>query len=119
MTDELLIPTGEAALDPGLPICDAHHHLWERRNDRYLLEAFIDDTRNGHHIASTVSVECRAMYHREGPKELKPLGETEFLDRVPARALSDPNIKTSVAAGIVGHADLTLEMRWQPYSRVI
>ena len=28
----------EIALEPGLPICDAHHHLWERAPHRYQLE---------------------------------------------------------------------------------
>ena len=32
----------EAALEPGLPICDPHHHLWDFRKgavqERYLLD---------------------------------------------------------------------------------
>ena len=37
-----LAQTVEAALEPELPICDPHHHLWEFREDqpepRYLLD---------------------------------------------------------------------------------
>ena len=97
----------EALLEPTLRICDPHHHLWDRPNDRYFLEDLIQDT-SGHNLVATVAVECRAMYRKEGPAEMTPVGETEFLDGVAARALSDSKITTSVAAGIVGHADLRL-----------
>lgn len=95
-------------MEPALAICDPHHHLWERPNDHYFLEEFLQDTSSGHQIVSTVAVECRAMYRKEGPEEMKLLGETEFLESVAAQASSDPNVSTLVAAGIVGHADLSL-----------
>ncbi len=41
-------------------------------------------------------------------EEMKPIGETEFLERMARRAASDGAIKTRVAAAIVGFADLTL-----------
>jgi L-fuconolactonase len=72
-------PALEAPLEPGLAICDPHHHLWDRPNDRYFLEDLIQDTSSGHNIAVTVAVECRAMYRKEGPAEMKPIGESEFL----------------------------------------
>src|SRR5215467_6364818 len=99
--------TSEALLEPTLRICDPHHHLWERPNDRYFLDDLLRDT-SSHNIVTTVAVECRAMYRKEGPAEMKPVGETEFLDGVAARALSNSKIATSVASGIVGHADLRL-----------
>ena len=46
--------TIEEPIDPGLPICDPHHHLWDRsaRQDRpgnrYLLEELLEDTGGGH-----------------------------------------------------------------------
>jgi predicted TIM-barrel fold metal-dependent hydrolase len=98
----------EIVLDPDLPICDPHHHLRERPNDRYFLEEFVQDTRTGHNIVATVCVENRAMYRKDGPESMKPIGETEFFDKVAAQSASDPNIPTHVAAGIVGHADLGL-----------
>src|SRR5262249_26531501 len=101
-------PSPEAPLEPGLAICDPHHHLWDRPNDRYFIENLIQDTSSGQNIVATVAVECRAMYRKEGPAEMKPIGETEFLDGVARRAASEPNIPTLVAAGIVGHADLRL-----------
>lgn len=98
----------EAPLEPDLSICDPHHHLRERPNDRYFLEEFIQDTSTGHNVVATVCVENRAMYRKDGPETMKPVGETEFFDSVAAQAAADPNLSTRVAAGIVGHADLRL-----------
>ncbi|HXV82233.1 MAG TPA: amidohydrolase family protein, partial [Candidatus Binatia bacterium] len=98
----------EDPLDPNLPICDPHHHLRERPNDRYFLQEFIQDTSTGHNVVATVCVENRAMYRKDGPEHMKPVGETEFFDSVAAQAAADPHQSTRVAAGIVGHADLRL-----------
>ena len=101
-------PAAEAPLEPDLPICDPHHHLRERPNDRYFLEEFLQDTQSGHNIVATVCVENRAMYRKDGHQSMKPVGETEFFDGVAAQAASNANSATQVAAGIVGHADLSL-----------
>jgi L-fuconolactonase len=106
--EEQLTARAEAPLEPWLAICDPHHHLWERPNARYLLDDFIGDASSGHNIVATVAVECRAMYRKEGPTEMRPVGETEFLDSVGAQSSFEPVVSTHVAAGIVGHADLTL-----------
>ena len=98
----------EPPLEPDLPICDPHHHLRERPNDRHFLEEFIQDIGSGHNIVATVCVENRAMYRKDGPETMKPIGETEFFDKVAAQAASNANGQTRVAAGIVGHADLSL-----------
>ena len=98
----------EEALEPDLPICDAHHHLWERAPNRYFLSDLVADLRRGHHIAATVAVECGYGYRKSGPDELKPLVETEFLESVALQAGSDPAITTRIASAIVGFADLSL-----------
>jgi L-fuconolactonase len=98
----------EEALEPDLPICDAHHHLWERAPNRYFLSDLVADLRSGHHIAATVAVECGYGYRTSGANELKPLGETEFLEGVALQAGSDPAITTRIASAIVGFADLSL-----------
>ena len=50
----------EDALEPGLPICDPHHHLWEFRHERvahrYLLDEIGADISAGHNIVSTVFI---------------------------------------------------------------
>ena len=98
----------EATLDPELPICDAHHHLWERAGERYLLTDLLEDIGSGHKVTSTVVVECRAMYRKHGVEKLKPLGETEFLTSLANHAAADSSIGTAIASAIVGFADLSL-----------
>ncbi len=103
---EGLKSTAETALDPELPICDAHHHLWDFPGDRYLLEEFLKDIkRGGHRIVQTVYIERELMYRKEGPEVMRPVGETEFLDGLAARSASGP---ARVAAAIVGFADFSL-----------
>ncbi|MEE8318907.1 MAG: amidohydrolase family protein [Dehalococcoidales bacterium] len=99
--------TLEEPLDPDLPICDPHHHLWDRPDDRYLLEELLRDTGGGHRIVRTVFVECRAGYRKDGPQEMQPVGETEFVAAIAAGNARQPGRMTDVAAGIVGFADLT------------
>lgn len=102
----------EETLDPELPICDAHHHLWDFRIDRvaqrYLLDEFLSDLNSGHNIVSTVYIECGSMYRSTGPDALKPVGETEFVNGVAAMSASNLYGKARIAAGIVGSADLRL-----------
>jgi predicted TIM-barrel fold metal-dependent hydrolase len=98
----------EEILEPELPICDAHHHLWRDRGHTgfpYELDELRADTATGHGIARTVFVECGAEYRKDGPRELRPVGEVEFVAEAAERStrLGGPEI-----AGIVGHADLTL-----------
>ena len=98
----------ETALDAELPICDAHHHLWQRQNAGYFRDDFLRDTSSGHNVVSTIAVECRAMYRQTGPDPLRPVGETEFLESVALEDRAGLATPTRVVAGIVGHADLTL-----------
>lgn len=105
----------EEALEPDLPIIDPHHHLWDfktgRVNPRYFLEEMLEDTNAGHNIISTVFIECHAMFKADGPEELKPLGETEFVNGIAAMSDSGLYGDTRIAAGIVGTADLELGTR--------
>jgi predicted TIM-barrel fold metal-dependent hydrolase len=98
----------ESPLEPELPICDAHHHLWERPPSGYMLDDLLQDLRAGHNIVSTVAVECRYAYRNEGADELKPVAEVEFLESVADRVATDPTIKPRIAAAIVGYANLLL-----------
>ena len=100
--------TAEDPLEPALPICDPHHHLWDRAEERYLLDELLQDVRSGHNIVSTVFIECRSMYRTDGPEEMKPIGETEFVEGITAQSASGRSGPTRAAAGIVGYANLTL-----------
>jgi len=114
--------TKEDPIDPDLPICDPHHHLWDYPDDlpedrvptyarqvrHYLLRELLEDTGGGHNIEQTVFMECGSMYKKDGPQELRPIGETEFVQGIAAQSASGQYGNTAVAAGIVGFADLTL-----------
>ena len=97
----------EEILEPLLPIVDPHHHLWDRAGHRYLLDELLADTGSGHKVIATVFVDCVAFYRKDGPAELKPLGETEFANGVAAMAASGVYGDTQACAAIVSHADLT------------
>jgi predicted TIM-barrel fold metal-dependent hydrolase len=109
--EDWLALTSEEILDPELAIVDPHHHLWDFPAHRYLLPEFLADTGSGQRIESTVFVECTAFYRAAGPRELVPLGETEFVNGIAAMSASGRYGPTRVAAGIVGFVDLTLGMR--------
>jgi predicted TIM-barrel fold metal-dependent hydrolase len=127
--------TREAVLEPELPICDSHHHLWDYPDSRYLVDEFLRDidgdsagnSAGGHKIISSVFVECLQFYRAEGPPELRPVGETEFVDSIagmypapggkvaaPAGQVNVPAGQVNVAAGIVGFADLALGAAVEP-----
>ena len=106
---EWLERTVEKPIDPELPICDPHHHLWEFRFERvanrYLLDDILRDVSSGHNIVSTVFIECGAMYRAGGPDHLRVVGETEFVNGIAAMSASGLYGTCRVAAGIVGTAD--------------
>ncbi len=111
---EWLAQVAEEALEPDLPICDAHHHLWDHPASRYLLDELLADTGSGHTVVSTVFVECGSMYRADGPDDLKPVGETEFVQGIAAMSASGGYGPTRAAAGIVSHANLMLGDRARP-----
>jgi len=104
----------EELIDPDLPICDPHHHLWDRHGHRYLLDELLADTGQAdgrgacHNVRSTVYVECASMYRADGPVALRPVGETEFVNGIAAMSASGGYGATRVAAGIVSFANLCL-----------
>ncbi len=118
----------EPILEPGLPIIDPHHHLWDRiatqagltgppkhpfeqvvqMRPRYLLDELLEDLGRGHNVQATVYLECGAMYRADGPEALRSLGETEFVTGVAAMAASGIYGPVRACAGIVGRVDLTL-----------
>ena len=111
--------TPEAALEPELPICDAHHHFWDGRTERipyqrFLLHELADDMNSGHNVRSTVFIEARSMYRPDGPEELRPVGEVEFAQGLAAASASGLYGPGRAAAAIIGHADLKLGDRVQP-----
>src|ERR1700674_5159317 len=98
----------EETIDPERPIVDAHHHLWDRGGQRYMIEEITGDIASGHNIVATVYVDCRSMYRAGGPEALRPVGEVEFANGVAAMAASGGYGKAAICAGIVSHVNLLL-----------
>ncbi|MBM3941580.1 MAG: amidohydrolase [SAR202 cluster bacterium] len=117
--NDWLALTQEPILEPGLPICDPHHHFWDRRPARlpyqqYLLDELLADIGSGHNVRSTVFIETRAMYRKDGPEEMRPVGEVEFAQGLAAASASGIYGPARAAAAIVGHANLHLGNKVRP-----
>jgi L-fuconolactonase len=117
--NDWLALTQEPTLEPDLPICDPHHHFWDFRTaripyQRYLLHELAADMQSGHSVRSTVFIEARAMYRVDGPEEMRPIGEVEFVQGLAAASASGLYGPGRAAASIVGHANLLLGERVAP-----
>ena len=111
--------TQEETLEPDLPICDPHHHFWDFRAERipyqrYLLPELLADLGSGHNVRSTVFIEARSMYRPDGPEELRPVGEVEFVQGLAAAGASGIYGPARPAAAIIGAANLDLGAAVEP-----
>ncbi len=97
----------EPVIEPGLAIVDAHHHLFDRPGWRYLFDDLLEDLGCGHRVVATVYLQCGQHYRSEGPEHLRPVGETEFVDRVATSSATGEHGPARACAAIVGYADLT------------
>src|SRR5271155_5859846 len=97
----------EAVIEPDLPICDPHHHLWDFPASRYLLPELLADLESGHKVESTVFVECGSFYRASGPEPMQFVGETEFVGGQAAMAASGRYGPVLACEGIVSRAALT------------
>ena len=107
-TPEWYAAVQEDTVEPGRPIIDTHHHLWENTSmwGRYVLDDLWADTESGHNIEKTVFIDCRSGYRADGPEHLRPVGETEFVAGVAAESAKREGAAT--IAAIVSHADMRL-----------
>ena len=117
--NDWLALTSEPTLEPEIPICDPHHHFWDYRTERlpyqrYLLHELAADMNSGHNVRSTVFIEARSMYRSDGPEEMRPVGEVEFVQGLAAASASGLYGPGRAAAAIVGHANLNLGERVEP-----
>jgi L-fuconolactonase len=111
--NDWLALTQEPTLEPEIAICDPHHHFWDFRSERvpyqrYLLHELAADVNCGHNLRSTVFIEARSMYRPDGPAELHPVGEVEFVQGLAAASATGLYGQCRAAAGIIGYADLKL-----------
>ncbi|OYD73721.1 UNVERIFIED_ORG: putative TIM-barrel fold metal-dependent hydrolase [Burkholderia sp. CF145] len=102
----------ETALDPQMPIVDAHHHLFGTAADRlyYRVEDLQDDISGGHNVIGTIY--CEAYYsgwHKDGPDALRPVGEVQNIVRAAQEvSLTTAHGPCELAAAVVAHTDMTL-----------
>ena len=111
--NDWLALTTEQTLEPDIPICDPHHHFWVHRPEpvdyqRYLLPELAGDVGSGHNVRSTVFIEVRGEYRKDGPAEMKPVGEVEYVQTIADASAAGSHGPTKAAAAIIGHADLKL-----------
>ncbi len=99
---------GESVLDAARPIIDAHHHLWDKPESRYLADEMMEDIASGHRIVATVFAEGKTAYRTDGEPHLRSLGETEMAAAMAERSEHMSGGHVRIAAGIIGFADLTL-----------
>lgn len=105
----------EAAISPGVPVIDTHHHFWgEGHFGVARFGCFLPDDlvatveESGHSIAATVYVDCGWAFRNTGPEHLRCVGETEYADAVARKFAAGDTSGGKLCAGIVGRADLML-----------
>jgi L-fuconolactonase len=96
----------EEALDPQLPIVDAHHHFW-RRATPYFVPELLADLACGHHLRGTVYIECSTMYRADGDPRFASVGEVEYVNGIGAEFASGCHGQVRACSGIVGRVDLS------------
>ena len=116
----------EDVLEPELPIIDPHHHLWDCRDADgephvrweqkvYLCDEISEDIRtSGHNVVQTVFAQCGAFYRADGPEEMRPVGETEFVHGIAAMSRSGKYGDMRLCTGIFSSADLNLGKSVEP-----
>ncbi len=105
---EWLAMVQEEIVDPDRRIIDTHHHLWKVPSmwGTYELQDLWTDTESGHNIEKTVFMDCHSSYREEGPSQLKPVGETEYVVDIAEESATQPE-KATIAA-IVSFANMNL-----------
>lgn len=106
--DKRLEGLEETILEPALPIIDAHFHLFDRPELKYMLPEYQHDIQAGHNIIGSVYVETEMHSLTSGPEVLKPLGEIEFANSVGEECARQGAATPGVNAGIIAHAEMRM-----------
>ncbi|WP_244540504.1 amidohydrolase family protein [Hyphomicrobium sp. CS1BSMeth3] len=94
------------AIDPELPVVDTHHHIWTNPLTSYRADDVVADANAGHRIVATVFVDSGVGYRTSGPRQLRPVGETEFAASVAENHHASSHGGLQLCAAIVSHANL-------------
>jgi L-fuconolactonase len=105
-----LLQVEEDVIDADRLIIDAHHHLWDQHDSRYLLDDVAADVADGHRIFATICVEAHHGNQTAAVDYLAPVAETEKIAAI-AAAAQERGLWTDISAGIIAYADLTLGER--------
>ena len=103
-------------LDLGRKIIDPHLHFWDPQGGGrfFVPEAAAMIAASGHNVTHSVFVQCHAMHRADGPEELRPVGETEFVAGQAAMSASGMYGPARLGHRIVGTANLLLGERVAP-----
>jgi predicted TIM-barrel fold metal-dependent hydrolase len=99
----------EPAIDPDLPIVDAHRHMHDNpaMHDRRLLQDIVAMIGgSGHNVTHTVFMESHAMFPLGVPEMMQPVGDIEFANGQAAMSASGSYGPCRVNAALIGHADM-------------
>lgn len=102
-----LAQRAEPVLLPEQVIFDAHHHLWDRPDSRYMSAEFLADVHSGHDVRGSLYVQCRTGYREFGPEILRSVGEVQTITQWGAATPTYP-------IGMVAFADLQLGLSVAP-----
>ena len=109
----------EPALDPELPIVDAHHHLWDRPGWRYLLDEFLADIKaSGHNIVATVFMQCQAMYRASGDAALRPWAKPNSSTALPRRQQVGLTVRRASVRALLATRIFGSGPRWRRCSKL-
>ena len=113
----------EEVIEPEIPICDAQISFSDDQRENvinlaqisrkeqleniYDKQKFMKDISGGHNVLKTVYVEYSQRRRTDGPEELRPVGETEYVRSVAGEYPTSYGT-IELAAGMVAQADLGL-----------
>lgn len=109
---EWLKQAHEDAIEPDLPIIDAHHHIWsepptEMWQPYHTADLIADIAASGHNIIGTVYTDSHSNFRKTGPEHLRVVGEVEFAGHTGDEHAGKQG-GFGVCSVVVSHADLTL-----------
>jgi len=111
--EQWLAKVQEDIVDPSRRIVDPHHHFFVAGGEFpfYDLDSLWGDT-DTHNVEQTVFLQCWEGYRTDGPEELMPVGETEWVDSIATQARAR-NSAAQIGA-IMGTAELRLGAKVRP-----
>jgi predicted TIM-barrel fold metal-dependent hydrolase len=103
----------EEAIEPDLPIIDAHHHCYATPPKpifpSYPIDSLLHDkTTTGHNIVATVYVDSQIIFRPSGPEHLRSVGGTDHAEAIAREGIRRGGRNMGVCAAIVGHAPLSM-----------